>query len=410
MLGAVTRHATIAGVGSSLPPRLVPEHLVRGLHRHERRVDPGPHGHRGPPLRRGRGADERPRRRSGARRRSRRPGGARAARHDRGRRSPATPSSPRRPCGCSGSSGVSCPRSTSTRRVPGSATGCRRRPRSSPRAWPTRSCWSAPRSSAASSTTPTAAPASCSATAPAPPWSPRRRRRASRARSWAPTATRPRSWMPAGGTRTPASAETVEANDHTVRMPNGREVFKRAVTEVAAACRELLEKSGTQIDDVDVLIPHQANARIMSAVVDRLGIDPAKAVVDVAVGNTSAASIPIALDRAWRAGTIGRATWCCSRRSARGSRGAPRWCAGRCRPTDVGTSAPAGHRHDVEGRRRHRRVARHRPGVLDRPRRGGWTVAVGCSDEAAAKAVLGASRPRAPRGSRSSSTRPTRRA
>ncbi|CAN5713934.1 ketoacyl-ACP synthase III [soil metagenome] len=112
-------------------------------------------------------------------------------------------------------------------------------------------------------------------------------------------------WMPAGGTRTPASAETVAANDHTVRMPNGREVFKRAVTEMASACRELLEKSGHSIDDVDVLIPHQANGRIMSAVVDRLGIDPAKAVVDVAdVGNTSAASIPVALDRAWRAGTI----------------------------------------------------------------------------------------------------------
>jgi 3-oxoacyl-[acyl-carrier-protein] synthase III len=112
-------------------------------------------------------------------------------------------------------------------------------------------------------------------------------------------------WMPAGGTRTPASAETVAANDHTVRMPNGREVFKRAVTEMAAACRELLEKSGHSIDDVDVLIPHQANARIMSAVVERLGIEQARAVVDVAdVGNTSAASIPIALDRAWRAGTI----------------------------------------------------------------------------------------------------------
>jgi len=112
-------------------------------------------------------------------------------------------------------------------------------------------------------------------------------------------------WMPAGGTRTPASAETVAANDHTVRMPGGREVFKRAVTEMASACRELLEKSGHSIDDVDVLIPHQANGRIMSAVVDRLVIDPAKAVVDVAdVGNTSAASIPVALDRAWRAGTI----------------------------------------------------------------------------------------------------------
>ena len=112
-------------------------------------------------------------------------------------------------------------------------------------------------------------------------------------------------WMPAGGTRRPSTHETLDAGDQFVHMPNGREVFKRAVTEMAAACRELLEKSGYTIDDVDVLIPHQANARIMSAVVDRLGVDPAKAIVDVAeIGNTSAASIPIALDRAWRAGTI----------------------------------------------------------------------------------------------------------
>jgi 3-oxoacyl-[acyl-carrier-protein] synthase III len=112
-------------------------------------------------------------------------------------------------------------------------------------------------------------------------------------------------WMPAGGTRTPASEATVAANDHTVRMPNGREVFKRAVTEMGAATRELLEKSGLSIDDIDVLIPHQANARIMGAVVERLGIDPAKAISDVAeVGNTSAASIPVALDNAWREGRI----------------------------------------------------------------------------------------------------------
>jgi 3-oxoacyl-[acyl-carrier-protein] synthase-3 len=112
-------------------------------------------------------------------------------------------------------------------------------------------------------------------------------------------------WMPAGGTRTPPSHQTVDAREHYVQMPNGREVFKRAVTEMASACRELLEKSGYTVDDVDVVIPHQANARIMSAVTDRLGVDPAKAIVDVEeVGNTSAASIPIALDRAWRAGGI----------------------------------------------------------------------------------------------------------
>jgi len=111
--------------------------------------------------------------------------------------------------------------------------------------------------------------------------------------------------MPGGGSREPASAETLAAGRHNIQMPNGREVFKRAVTEMASACRELLEKSGYTPDDVDVLIPHQANARIMKAVGERLGIGDDRAVIDVAeVGNTSAASIPIALDRAWRAGRI----------------------------------------------------------------------------------------------------------
>jgi 3-oxoacyl-(acyl-carrier-protein) synthase III len=90
-----------------------------------------------------------------------------------------------------------------------------------------------------------------------------------------------------------------------LQMTNGREVFKRAVTEMASSCRELLEKSGYTADDVDLLIPHQANARIMVAVGERLGIGADRSIMDVAeVGNTSAASIPIALDRAWRAGRI----------------------------------------------------------------------------------------------------------
>lgn len=113
--------------------------------------------------------------------------------------------------------------------------------------------------------------------------------------------------MPGGGSREPASEGTLAAGRHRIFMPNGREVFKRAVTEMAAACREVLEKNGHTTDDVDVLIPHQANARIMKAVADRLRIPAEKAVIDVAeVGNTSAASIPIALDRAWRAGRIRR--------------------------------------------------------------------------------------------------------
>jgi 3-oxoacyl-[acyl-carrier-protein] synthase-3 len=111
--------------------------------------------------------------------------------------------------------------------------------------------------------------------------------------------------MPGGGSREPATPETVAASRHRIFMPNGREVFKRAVTEMAASCREVLEKNGHRTDDVDLLIPHQANARIMHAVAERLHIPPDKAVIDVAeVGNTSAASIPIALDRAYRAGRM----------------------------------------------------------------------------------------------------------
>jgi len=111
--------------------------------------------------------------------------------------------------------------------------------------------------------------------------------------------------IPAGGSARPASPQTLAARDHTIRMPSGRDVFKRAVTEMAGACRDLLDKSGYTPDDVDLLIPHQANARIMAAVAERLGIGSDRAVVDVeTVGNTSAASIPIALDRAWRAGRI----------------------------------------------------------------------------------------------------------
>lgn len=111
--------------------------------------------------------------------------------------------------------------------------------------------------------------------------------------------------IPAGGSARPASTETVAARDHAIRMPAGREVFKRAVVEMASACRQLLDKAGYTPKDVDLLIPHQANARIMLAMAERLGIDPDRAVVDVAeVGNTSAASIPIALDRAYRAGRV----------------------------------------------------------------------------------------------------------
>ena len=111
--------------------------------------------------------------------------------------------------------------------------------------------------------------------------------------------------IPGGGSAQPPSHEALEAKQNTIHMPNGREVFKRAVVEMSNACRQLLEKSGYAPEDVDLLIPHQANARIMIAVAERLKIPMDRAVVDVeSVGNTSAASIPVALDRAWRAGRV----------------------------------------------------------------------------------------------------------
>ncbi len=109
----------------------------------------------------------------------------------------------------------------------------------------------------------------------------------------------------AGGTVEPASEESVRDRRHFIRMPNGREVYKRAVLGMSEACTALLEKSGFSPDDVTLLVPHQANARIMSTVAERLGIPPERCALDVEdVGNTSAASIPIALDHAWRAGRV----------------------------------------------------------------------------------------------------------
>ena len=94
-------------------------------------------------------------------------------------------------------------------------------------------------------------------------------------------------------------------------MNDGRAVFKRAATGMAEACASLLEKTGMTADDVTIVIPHQANARIMLAVVNRLNVPREQLFMDVAeVGNTSAASIPIAMDRAWRGALSTRATSC----------------------------------------------------------------------------------------------------
>jgi 3-oxoacyl-[acyl-carrier-protein] synthase III len=111
--------------------------------------------------------------------------------------------------------------------------------------------------------------------------------------------------IPAGGSRDPASEDTVARGEHKIRMKDGKEVFKRAVVGMAEASARLIEKAGLTPEDVTLMVPHQANARIIRAVADRLRFPTERVFVDLEeVGNTSAASVPIALDHAWRQGRL----------------------------------------------------------------------------------------------------------
>jgi 3-oxoacyl-[acyl-carrier-protein] synthase-3 len=112
--------------------------------------------------------------------------------------------------------------------------------------------------------------------------------------------------LPGGGAVNPPSADTIERRLHYIRM-RGNETFKMAVRSLEDVCREVLSASGLTTDDVDWFIPHQANRRIIDAVGGRLGIDERRCFVNIErYGNTSAASIPIALDEAVRAGMVER--------------------------------------------------------------------------------------------------------
>ncbi len=110
--------------------------------------------------------------------------------------------------------------------------------------------------------------------------------------------------LPAGGSRNPASHETVENNMHFIHM-RGRDIFKFAVRATGKAAKEVLSSAGLETADVDFFIPHQANVRIIEAAAKRLGLPPEKVLVNVdRYGNTSTASIPIALTEAVRCGKI----------------------------------------------------------------------------------------------------------
>ena len=113
--------------------------------------------------------------------------------------------------------------------------------------------------------------------------------------------------VPAGGSGEPITAQALSDRRNFLRMLDGQSVFKQAVTAMADACRQVLDKAGLSASDLSLAIGHQANARILTALGRRLGLDPEQVVVDIAkVGNTSAASIPIALSRTWASGRIGR--------------------------------------------------------------------------------------------------------
>ena len=110
--------------------------------------------------------------------------------------------------------------------------------------------------------------------------------------------------IPSGGTRVPASAETVAAGGHFIKM-EGSGVFRSAAPMMEKATLEALRKAGIGLADVDWVIPHQANVRIIDALVRRLGVSPERVITNLdRVANTSAASIPIALDEALRDGRI----------------------------------------------------------------------------------------------------------
>ena len=110
--------------------------------------------------------------------------------------------------------------------------------------------------------------------------------------------------VPAGGSRLPASEETVAKRLHYLKM-SGKEVFKHAVTNMTRAAEEALKKAGLKPDEISWVIPHQANMRIIQAIGDRFKVPADRFVINLErYGNTSAASVGIALDEASRARRI----------------------------------------------------------------------------------------------------------
>lgn len=110
--------------------------------------------------------------------------------------------------------------------------------------------------------------------------------------------------MPAGGSRMPPSIETVQNRLHYVKQ-DGQAVFKFAVRKMYEACRQLLDQHGIPASEVKIMIPHQANKRIITATADRLGMTEEQVMINIdRFGNTTAATIPLATQDAINEGKI----------------------------------------------------------------------------------------------------------
>jgi 3-oxoacyl-[acyl-carrier-protein] synthase-3 len=112
--------------------------------------------------------------------------------------------------------------------------------------------------------------------------------------------------MPAGGSRLPASRDTVEGRLHFVKQ-DGQAVFKFAVRNMEEVCRRILERNGLSGSDIDLFVPHQASSRIILAAAEKLGLPREKILINIdRFGNTTAGTIPLALNDAFATGRLQR--------------------------------------------------------------------------------------------------------
>ena len=111
-------------------------------------------------------------------------------------------------------------------------------------------------------------------------------------------------YMPAGGSLNPASHETVDKKMHYVHQ-DGAAVFKFAVRKMSEACVDILKRNHLTAADIDLMIPHQANLRIIQATAERLKLPPEKVVINIErYGNTTGATIPLAMHTAIEEGKL----------------------------------------------------------------------------------------------------------